>query len=84
MAQLKGFVHEPGALDPLVKNAPLHHQFETSHPCYDDNGRSGRIPNILSLVQGGLFWSRISTSRAQLPLAVSMPYPNAACWPNID
>lgn len=41
-------------LDPLVKMAIIHHQFESIHPFYDGNGRTGRIINILYLVQQGL------------------------------
>jgi len=41
-------------VDPLVKMALLHHQFESIHPFYDGNGRTGRILNILYLVQQGL------------------------------
>lgn len=40
--------------DPLVKMALIHHQFESIHPFYDGNGRTGRILNILYLVAQGL------------------------------
>ena len=41
-------------LDPLIKMAIIHHQFESIHPFYDGNGRAGRIVNILYLVRSGL------------------------------
>lgn len=56
MANLEAFIngaHELD-LDPLVKMAVIHHQFETIHPFYDGNGRTGRILNILYLVKEGL------------------------------
>ena len=40
--------------DPLVKMAVIHFQFESIHPFYDGNGRTGRIINILYLVAQGL------------------------------
>lgn len=36
--------------DPIIKMAVIHHQFESIHPFYDGNGRTGRIINILYLV----------------------------------
>lgn len=41
-------------LDPLVKMAIIHFQFESIHPFYDGNGRTGRIINILYLILKGL------------------------------
>ncbi len=41
---------ELSELDPLIKMAILHHQFESIHPFYDGNGRTGRILCILYLV----------------------------------
>ena len=40
--------------DPLIKMALIHHQFESIHPFYDGNGRTGRIINVLYLVKQGL------------------------------
>ncbi len=44
------FLYEEKELDPLVKLALMHYQFEAIHPFYDGNGRTGRILNILYLV----------------------------------
>ena len=56
MGGLERFVNEPDALDvdPLIKMALMHHQFESIHPFYDGNGRTGRIMNVLYLVKEGL------------------------------
>lgn len=56
MSNLERFVNEPELCDwdPLTKMAVIHHQFESIHPFYDGNGRTGRVINILYLVQQGL------------------------------
>ena len=47
------FINEPTAMDvdPLVKMAIIHHQFESIHPFYNGNGRTGRIINVLFLLK---------------------------------
>jgi Fic family protein len=56
MSDLERFINEPDrmSVDPLVKMAIIHYQFESIHPFYDGNGRTGRIINILYLVANGL------------------------------
>ncbi|WIH08841.1 Fic family protein [Xanthomonas graminis] len=56
MGELEQFIHDqpPFTADPLVKMALIHHQFESIHPFYDGNGRTGRILNVLYLVKEGL------------------------------
>ena len=51
MKNLEQFINDDESpLDPLVKMAVIHYQFESIHPFYDGNGRTGRIINILYLV----------------------------------
>lgn len=50
LANLEVFMHTETSLDPLVKMAVMHYQFEAIHPFFDGNGRTGRIINILYLV----------------------------------
>jgi Fic family protein len=54
LANWERFIHENAKLDPLVRMAVQHYQFEAIHPFPDGNGRTGRILNILSLIQDGL------------------------------
>lgn len=61
MGDLERYLHDdpPVALDPLIKMALLHHQFESIHPFYDGNGRTGRLINVLYLVKEGLLDSPV-------------------------
>ncbi|MBZ8117376.1 Fic family protein [Roseovarius sp. LXJ103] len=56
MTALERFVNddEISDLDPLIKMAIIHHQFESIHPFPDGNGRVGRILNVLYLTKSGL------------------------------
>ena len=56
MADLERFINDADlfAADPLIKMALIHHQFESIHPFYDGNGRTGRILNVLYLVKEDL------------------------------
>lgn len=48
------FVHAEDDLDPLVRMSVAHYQFEAIHPFHDGNGRTGRVINILMLIEAGL------------------------------
>lgn len=56
MTNLEKFINDPSIcdFDPLVKMAVIHYQFESIHPFYDGNGRTGRIINILYLITQNL------------------------------
>lgn len=54
LANWEGFLHDATSIDPLVRMAAAHYQFEAIHPFVDGNGRTGRILNLLFLVQEGL------------------------------
>lgn len=56
MRGLERFINDDSSrsIDPLIKMALIHHQFETIHPFPDGNGRVGRMLNVLYLVHSGL------------------------------
>jgi len=54
LANWERFLHEEETLDPLVRMAAAHYQFEAIHPFTDGNGRAGRVLNSLFLVEQGL------------------------------
>ena len=56
MSNLEHYINTPELedIDPLIKMAIIHHQFESIHPFYDWNGRTGRIINILYLAKNDL------------------------------
>lgn len=60
MKNLEEYINEDfDSIDPLIKLAIIHYQFESIHPFYDGNGRSGRIINILYLILKDLLDSPI-------------------------
>ncbi len=54
LSNLEHYINTSDDIDPLIKMAIIHHQFESIHPFYDGNGRTGRIINILYLVLNNL------------------------------
>jgi len=66
MRDLERFINDDAIFDadPLIKMALIHHQFESIHPFYDGNGRTGRIINVLYLIKQGLL---------DIPRALSQP-----------
>ena len=56
MQNLESYINTPEMqnLDPLIKLAIIHYQFETIHPFYDGNGRTGRILCVLYLIVNDL------------------------------
>lgn len=54
LANLEKFINEDDAIDPLIKMALMHYQFEAIHPFADGNGRTGRILLLLYLKLSGL------------------------------
>jgi Fic family protein len=51
LANWETFIHTDDTLDPLIKMAVAHYQFEAIHPFDDGNGRTGRILNLLYLIE---------------------------------
>lgn len=54
LANWERFMHEATDIDPLIRMAVAHYQFEAIHPFLDGNGRTGRVLNLLLLVDLGL------------------------------
>ena len=59
MKNLDEYLNETDELPPLIKMAIQHYQFESIHPFYDGNGRTGRIINVLYLILHGLLESPV-------------------------
>ena len=54
LANWERFIHEQRDIDPLIRMAVAHYQFEAIHPFTDGNGRTGRVLNLLMLVEQDL------------------------------
>jgi Fic family protein len=54
MANWERFIHDQTEVDPIIRMAVAHYQFEAIHPFTDGNGRTGRVLNLLMLVEQGL------------------------------
>ncbi|OAI31290.1 addiction module protein [Methylosinus sp. R-45379] len=54
LANWERYIHTDDGVDPLIRLAIVHYQFEAIHPFTDGNGRTGRVLNLLFLVEQGL------------------------------
>jgi Fic family protein len=54
LSNWEGYLHEQRDIDPLIRMAVAHYQFEAIHPFTDGNGRTGRILNVLFLIEQDL------------------------------
>lgn len=54
LKNLEEYLNTDDDIDPLIRMAVMHYQFESIHPFYDGNGRTGRILNVLYLIRCGL------------------------------
>ena len=54
LANWERYIHEAEEVDPLIRLAVMHYQFEAIHPFIDGNGRTGRVLNLLYLVDKNL------------------------------
>lgn len=54
LKNLEDFIYTEDGIDSLIKLAILHYQFEAIHPFFDGNGRTGRVVNMLYIVEKGL------------------------------
>lgn len=54
LSDWENFIHQQRDIDPLVRMAVMHYQFEAIHPFSDGNGRTGRILNLLFLISENL------------------------------
>jgi Fic family protein len=59
LSNWENYLHDERGIDPLVQMAVLHYQFEAIHPYTDGNGRTGRVLNVLFLVQRQLLSSPV-------------------------
>lgn len=81
-----GFVNSDDELDPLIRMALAHYQFEAIHPFSDGNGRTGRIMNVLMLLEAGvlthpiLYLSRYFIAHRQDYYRLLLEVTSAGAW----
>lgn len=78
LSDLEKFINSEDRMDPIVKAALVHYQFETIHPFLDGNGRIGRLLITLSLMNDGVLSGAIFYPSYQLKLHRSEYYAKLA------
>ena len=80
LANWERFLHEHTTIDPLIRMAIGHYQFEAIHPFTDGNGRTGRILNLLFLVEQNLLGAPVLYLSGAITAASRTTI--VCCWPS--
>ena len=78
LASWERYIHGTEEIDPLIRLAVMHYQFEAIHPLVDGNGRTGRVLNLLYFVDKACLTFPSCTSAGTSP--GTRRFTTGICW----